>query len=70
MRPCGVTTKLVVVLAFKTVYTLEQKRRDNDKKIVSLYVGMKDMMGALLLYVFSSIHESMTVNLYLAASRM
>ncbi|KAF8477646.1 hypothetical protein DFH94DRAFT_671862 [Russula ochroleuca] len=39
----------VVVLAFKTVYTLEQKRRDNDKKIISLYVGMKDMMGALLL---------------------
>jgi hypothetical protein len=43
-------------LAFKTVYTLEQKRRDNDKKIISLYVGMKDMMGALLLYVFPSIH--------------
>jgi hypothetical protein len=41
--------KVVVVLAFKTVYTLEQKRRDNDKKIISLYVGMKDMMGALLL---------------------
>jgi hypothetical protein len=50
-----VTTNLVVVLAFKTVYTLEQKRRDNDKKIISLYVGMKDMMGALLLYVFPSI---------------
>jgi hypothetical protein len=51
-----VTRKIVVVLAFKTVYTLEQKRRDNDKKITSLYVGMKDMMGALLLYVFPSIH--------------
>jgi hypothetical protein len=51
-----VTAKTVVVLAFKTVYTLEQKRRDNDKKIISLYVGMKDMMGALLLYVFPSIH--------------
>ena len=50
------TVKLVVVLAFKTVYTLEQKRRDNDKKIISLYVGMKDMMGALLLYVFPSFH--------------
>jgi hypothetical protein len=47
-----VTGKIVVVLAFKTVYTLEQKRRDNDKKIISLYVGMKDMMGALLRYVF------------------
>jgi hypothetical protein len=50
------TANTVVVLAFKTVYTLEQKRRDNDKKIVSLYVGMKDMMGALLLYVFPSTH--------------
>jgi hypothetical protein len=50
------TSKLVIVLAFKTVYTLEQMRRDNDKKIVSLYVEMKDMMGALLLYVFPSFH--------------
>jgi hypothetical protein len=65
-----VTAKAVVVLAFKTVYTLEQKRRDNDKKIISLYVGMKDMMCALLLFVFPSIHESMTVHLHLAASRM
>ncbi|KAI9459301.1 hypothetical protein F5148DRAFT_1319736 [Russula earlei] len=39
----------VVVLAFKTVYTLQQKRRDNDKKIISLYVGMRDMMGTLLI---------------------
>jgi hypothetical protein len=50
------TAKIVVVLAFKTVYTLEKKRRDNDKKVISLYVGMKDMMGALLLYVIFSIH--------------
>ena len=48
------TWRAVVVLAFKTVYTLEQKRRDNDKKIVSLFVAMRDMMGALLLYVISS----------------
>ena len=48
--------EIVIVLAFKTVYTLEQTRRDNDKKIINLYVGMKDMMGALLLYVFPSIH--------------
>ena len=46
------TGKVVIVLAFKTVYTLEQKRRENDKKVISLHVGMKDMMGALLLYVF------------------
>ncbi|KAH9052369.1 hypothetical protein EDB87DRAFT_1835857 [Lactarius vividus] len=38
-----------VVLAFKTVYTLERKRRDNEKKIIALYVEMKDMMGVLLL---------------------
>jgi hypothetical protein len=34
---------------------LEQKRRDNDKKIIALYAGMKDMMGALLLYVIAHI---------------
>lgn len=43
--------EIVVVLAFKAVYTLEQKRRDNEKKIIALYVEMKDMMGVLLLYV-------------------
>ncbi|KAI0041306.1 hypothetical protein FA95DRAFT_1611128 [Auriscalpium vulgare] len=37
----------VVVLAFKAVYTLELKRRENDKKIIALYVEMKDMMGVL-----------------------
>ncbi|KAI9438360.1 hypothetical protein H4582DRAFT_1815080, partial [Lactarius indigo] len=41
----------VVVLAFTAVYTLEQKRRDNEKKIIALYVEMKDMMGVLLLDV-------------------
>jgi hypothetical protein len=44
-----VTENIVVVLAFKTVYTLEMRRRDNDKKIVALYAEMKDMMGVLLL---------------------
>ncbi|KAH9064500.1 hypothetical protein EDB87DRAFT_1680408 [Lactarius vividus] len=39
----------VVVMAFKTVYTLEVKRRDNERKIIALYVEMKDMMGVLLL---------------------
>jgi hypothetical protein len=43
--------KIVVVLAFKTVYNLEHKRRGNEKKIIALYVQMKDMMGVLLLYV-------------------
>ena len=56
MRLCELTGKIVVVLAFKTVYTLEQKRRDNDKKVISLYVGMRDMMGALLMYAFPFTH--------------
>ncbi|KAH9950246.1 hypothetical protein B0H21DRAFT_819379 [Amylocystis lapponica] len=38
----------VAVLAFKAVYTLEMKRRANDKKIVALYVEMKDMLMVLL----------------------
>jgi hypothetical protein len=29
---------LVAVLAFKAVYTLEVKRRSNDKKVIALYV--------------------------------
>ena len=28
---------LVAVLAFKAVYTLEAKRRDNEKKVTALY---------------------------------
>lgn len=51
MRQYEVIRSVVAVLAFKTVYTLEKKRRDNDKKIISLFVGMKDMMGSLLLCV-------------------
>jgi hypothetical protein len=38
------------------VYTLEQKRRDNEKKVKALYVAMKDMMRVLLLSVLPSIH--------------
>ncbi len=60
MCPYEVIRSVVVVLAFKTVYTLEQKRRDNDKKVISLFVGMKDMMGALLLYVAPSIQTDHT----------
>jgi hypothetical protein len=29
---------LVAVLAFKAVYTLEVKRRGNDKRVIALYV--------------------------------
>ncbi|KAH9995914.1 hypothetical protein BJV74DRAFT_883811 [Russula compacta] len=37
-----------VVLAFETAYNLWKKVSDNDKKIILLYVKMKDMVGALL----------------------
>lgn len=57
MRPYELMRSVVVVLAFKVVYTLEQKRRDNDKKVISLFVGMKDMMGSLLLCVIPSIQQ-------------
>jgi hypothetical protein len=55
MYPHEVNGKVVVVLAFKTAYTLERRRRENDKKIISLFIGMKDMMGVLFLYVITSI---------------
>jgi hypothetical protein len=50
---CGVTGEIVVVQAFKTGVELEQKRHTNDKKVISLYVGMKDMMEVLIRYVSS-----------------
>ncbi|KAI8975832.1 hypothetical protein BD414DRAFT_497057 [Trametes punicea] len=38
----------VAVGAFRIVVELDLKRRDNDKKIASLFLEMKDMMEALL----------------------
>ncbi|KAF8581694.1 hypothetical protein K439DRAFT_202072 [Ramaria rubella] len=38
----------VAVMAFKAVYTLEMKRRENDKRIIALHVEMKDTMGMLM----------------------
>ncbi|KAJ7437086.1 hypothetical protein B0H11DRAFT_2206778 [Mycena galericulata] len=37
----------VALLAFKAVWALEQKRRANDKMILTLHMEMKDMMGVL-----------------------
>ncbi|KAF7292835.1 VPS13 domain-containing protein [Mycena indigotica] len=37
----------VAVMAFKAVWALEMKRRQNDQKILALHVEMKDMMGVL-----------------------
>lgn len=36
--PNGDPSHKVVVLTFKAVYTLEMKRRENDKKVLALYV--------------------------------
>ncbi|TCD65461.1 hypothetical protein EIP91_002675 [Steccherinum ochraceum] len=38
----------VAVLAFKAVYTMEMTRRENDKRIRSLYVEMKEMIAVLI----------------------
>ena len=35
---------------FRAAYTLEVKRRDNDKKIMALFKAMKEMMDVLLEY--------------------
>lgn len=43
----------LAVGAFKVVVELEAKRRDNDKKINLLFLEMRNMMAALLQYVFS-----------------
>ncbi|KAJ7739936.1 hypothetical protein B0H16DRAFT_1568368 [Mycena metata] len=37
----------VAVMAFKAVWALEEKRRANDKMILSLHMEIKDMMGVL-----------------------
>ncbi|KAJ7177952.1 hypothetical protein C8R46DRAFT_667658 [Mycena filopes] len=37
----------VAVMAFKAVWALEQKRRDNDRKILALHMEMKDLMSVL-----------------------
>ncbi|TCD67366.1 hypothetical protein EIP91_010200 [Steccherinum ochraceum] len=38
----------VAVLAFKAVYNMELTRRENDRRILSLYVEMKDMITVLI----------------------
>lgn len=42
---------LVAVLPFKVAVTVELKRRQNDKKILALFVTMRDMMSVLAQYV-------------------
>ncbi|KAJ7639351.1 hypothetical protein FB45DRAFT_1024083 [Roridomyces roridus] len=38
----------VAVMAFKAVWALEEKRRANDKMILTLHMEMKDMMAVLI----------------------
>ena len=42
--------RVVAVLAFKAVVTLELKRKDNDKKVVVLQLRMREMMSTLVEY--------------------
>lgn len=44
---------IVVVLAFKAVYALETTRQENDRRVMTLYVEMKDMMMVMVQYVLS-----------------
>lgn len=37
-----------MLIGIQTVWTLEMKRRNNDKRIVSLHGEMKDMMEVLM----------------------
>lgn len=34
----------------KAIYTLEMSRRENDKRIITLHVEMKEMMAVLVQY--------------------
>lgn len=49
-RVGALTVRSVAVLAFKAIYTLEMKRRNNDAKVIALFVSMRDMIGVLLQY--------------------
>ena len=40
----------VAVLAFKAVYALESTRQENDRRVMTLYVEMKDMMMVMVQY--------------------
>lgn len=37
-----------MILAFKAAYNMEKTRRENDKRILMLYVAMKDMLSVLI----------------------
>ena len=51
----------MAVLAFKAVYTLESCRRENDRRVTTLYVEMKDMMLVMVQYVWDSLFSHMNI---------
>ena len=53
----NLTSSIVAVLAFKAVYTMELTRRENDSRIRSLYVEMKEMIAVLIQCVFISLAD-------------
>jgi hypothetical protein len=62
MREHEMMQKVVVVLAFKAVYTLELKHRSTEKKIIALYAEMKDMMGVLFVCVMLFIYDTLLIS--------
>lgn len=42
---------LVAIVTFKAVVTLEMDRRDNDQRIIILYVKMQETMATMLEYI-------------------
>ena len=38
----------MAVLAFKAVYALENVRQENDRRVMTLYVEMKDLMMVMV----------------------
>src|ERR1700749_1534107 len=54
-----------VVVAFRAAYSLETKRRDNDRKIKALFAGMGEMMAVLEQYAFLRFSRAVPNRLFL-----
>lgn len=40
------------MIPFQTVYAMEIRREENNRKVILLFIEMRDMMAVLLQYVF------------------
>ena len=40
------------MIPFQTVYAMEIRREENNRKVMLLFIEMRDMMAVLLQYVF------------------